>query len=122
MLTDLKQRGLLDRDAGGVGGRNGSVADFAAGGRQESSQSGRDHNKNAMVAWLAGGGVRGGIVHGATDELGFAAVDGRVGVPDFHATLLHLLGLGHEDLYVERAGLKERLTGVVEPRVVSEIL
>ncbi|MFM7832407.1 MAG: DUF1501 domain-containing protein, partial [Planctomycetaceae bacterium] len=84
--------------------------------------SGRDHNKNAMVAWLAGGGVRGGIVHGATDELGFAAVDGRVGVPDFHATLLHLLGLGHEDLYVERAGLKERLTGVVEPRVVSEIL
>jgi hypothetical protein len=45
-----------------------------------------------------------------------------VGVPDFHATMLHLLGLGHEDLYVERAGLKERLTGVVEPRVVSEIV
>jgi hypothetical protein len=84
--------------------------------------SGRDHNKNAMVAWLAGGGVRGGVVHGSTDELGFAAVDGRVGVPDLHATLLHLLGLGADDVYVSRAGLKERLTGVVEPTVIREIL
>jgi hypothetical protein len=122
LLTDLKQRGLLDQTLVVWGGEMGRLPISQLAADKNPRSSGRDHNKNAMVAWLAGGGVRGGIVHGATDELGFAAVDGRVGVPDFHATLLHLLGLGHEDLYVERAGLKERLTGVVEPRVVSEIL
>lgn len=122
LLTDLKQRGLLDRTLVIWGGEMGRLPISQLAADRNPRSSGRDHNKNAMVAVLAGGGVRGGVVHGATDELGFAAVEGRVGVPDFHATLLHLLGLGHEDLYVERAGLRERLTGVVEPRVVSEVL
>jgi hypothetical protein len=71
---------------------------------------------------MAGGGVKGGIIHGATDELGLAAVENKVSVPDWHATILHLLGLGHQELFVDQHGLRERLTGVEEPRVVSEIL
>ena len=84
--------------------------------------AGRDHNKNAMVSFMAGGGIKGGISYGATDELGFAAVEDRVGVPDWHATILHLLGMHHEELFFERNGLKERLTSVNPARVVHEIL
>ena len=82
----------------------------------------RDSNKNAIVTWLAGGGVKSGFVLGQTDELGFAAVEDRVGIPDWHATLLHLIGLSHEDLYFERNGLKERLTGVTEAKVIQKII
>jgi hypothetical protein len=71
---------------------------------------------------MAGGGVKGGITHGATDELGLAAVEGRVSVPDWHATILHLLGLHYDQLFFEQNGLKEKLTGVEEARVVTEIL
>ncbi|QDU49272.1 DUF1501 domain-containing protein [Gimesia panareensis] len=64
-----------------------------------------------------------GLVLGETDELGFAAVENRVSVPDWHATMLHLLGLNHEELFIKRNGLNERLTGVGNhPRIVSEIL
>ena len=89
---------------------------------KDEKKAGRDHNKNAMVSWMAGGGVKGGVTYGVTDELGFAAVADRVSVPDWHATLLHLLGLEHENLFFLRNGLKNRLTGVNEARVVSEIL
>lgn len=85
-------------------------------------KAGRDHNKNAMVSWLAGGGVKPGVIFGETDELGFASVENRVSVPDWHATILHLLGLHHEELFVERNGLNERLTGVTEARIVQELL
>jgi hypothetical protein len=122
LLTDLKQRGLLDQTLLVWGGEMGRLPISQLAADRNPGSSGRDHNKNAMVAWLAGGGVRGGVVHGSTDELGFAAVEGRVGVPDLHATLLHVLGLGADDLYVSRAGLKERLTGVLEPTVIREIL
>jgi hypothetical protein len=71
---------------------------------------------------MAGGGVRGGTTYGATDELGMSAVEDRVSVPDWHATILHLLGLRHEELYVLDNGLKERLTGVTEARVVKGVL
>jgi hypothetical protein len=84
--------------------------------------AGRDHNKNAFCTWMAGGGIKGGTVHGQTDDFGFAAVEDRVSVEDWHATLLHLLGLHHEELFLERNGLKERLTGVTRPKVVHEIL
>ena len=118
LLKDLKQRGLLDSTLVCWGGEMGRlpIAQLASGG------SGRDHNKNAFCLWMAGGGVKGGTIHGATDELGFAAVENRVGVPDWHATILHLLGLDHEDLVFHRNGLEERLTGVFEPRVVREII
>jgi hypothetical protein len=71
---------------------------------------------------MAGAGVKGGTTYGATDELGLAAVEGRVSVPDWHATILHLLGLHHDQLFVEINGLKEKLTGVNEARVVKGIL
>lgn len=66
--------------------------------------------------------MKGGTTYGATDELGLAAVENRVSVPDWHATLLHLMGLQHDELYVDEHGLKEKLTGVNEARIVKEIL
>lgn len=122
LLRDLKQRGLLDQTLVAWGGEMGRLPISQMTADRDPAKSGRDHNKNAMVAWLAGGGVRGGYLHGATDELGFAAVEDRVSVPDFHATLLHLLGLHHEDLFVERTGLREKLTGVGEAQVVQALL
>lgn len=118
LLQDLKQRGLLDTTLVCWGGEMGRlpIAQLAAGG------DGRDHNKNAFTLWMAGGGVKGGTVHGSTDDLGLAAVEDRVSVPDWHATILHLLGLDHEQLVFPRNGLEERLTGVFEPRVVREVL
>jgi hypothetical protein len=71
---------------------------------------------------MAGAGVKGGTTYGATDELGLRAVEGRVSVPDWHATILHLLGLKHDALYFDQNGLKEKLTSVFEARVVEEVL
>ena len=85
---------------------------------KDPAKAGRDHNKNAMCCWMAGGGVRPGTVYGSTDELGFAAVEDRVSVADWHATLLHLVGLSHESLFVRRNGLNERLTGVEPAHVI----
>ena len=84
--------------------------------------AGRDHNKNAMCTWMAGGGIRGGTVHGATDDLGFAAVRDRVTVQDWHATILHQLGLDHEKLTYNRNGFEEKLTGTFEAKIIREIL
>ena len=89
---------------------------------KDERKAGRDHNKNAFCTWMAGAGVKGGTTYGATDELGLAAVEDRVGVPDWHATILHLLGLRHDKLSVEINGLEERLTGVEGGRVVKGIL
>jgi arylsulfatase A-like enzyme len=122
LLSDLKQRGLLDSTLVVWGGEFGRlpIAQLPPDGNER--RAGRDHNKNAFCTWFAGAGVRAGTVYGATDELGLAAVEGRVSVPDWHATILHLLGLHHEELFVERDGLKEKLTGVAPARVVKEIL
>jgi hypothetical protein len=122
LLQDLQQRGLLDTTLVVWGGEMGRLPIAQLPADRDERKAGRDHNKNAMVTWLAGGGVQGGMTLGQTDELGFAAVEDRVSVPDWHATLLHLLGLHHEELFLERSGLKERLTGVIKPRVVREIL
>jgi hypothetical protein len=122
LLGDLKQHGLLDSTLVVWGGEFGRlpIAQLPPDGNER--RAGRDHNKNAFCTWFAGAGVRAGTVYGATDELGLAAVEGRVSVPDWHATILHLLGLHHEELFVERDGLKEKLTGVLPARVVKEIL
>lgn len=122
LLADLKQRGLLDSTLVVWGGEFGRLPIAQLPDDKDEKKAGRDHNKNAMVSWMAGGGVKGGVTYGVTDELGFAAVADRVSVPDWHATLLHLLGLEHESLFFLRNGLKNRLTGVNEARVVSEIL
>ena len=104
LLTDLEQRGLLDSTLVVWGGEFGRTP-MAQG-------SGRDHHPHGFTMWLAGGGVRPGIIHGATDEFGYFAADNRVHVHDFNATLLHLLGLDHEKLTYRHAGRDFRLTDV----------
>ena len=119
LLGDLKQRGLLDSTLviwGGEFGRTPTTQKSANG------YSGRDHNMQAFSSWMAGGGVKGGLTYGTTDEFGHKVVENPVSVHDFHATILHLLGLHHQKLFYKRSGLEERLTGFEPPRVVHEIL
>jgi hypothetical protein len=122
LLRDLKQRGLFDRTLVVWGGEFGRLPIAQLPADKDAGKAGRDHNKNAFCTWMAGAGVKGGTTHGATDELGLAAVEDRVSVPDWHATILHLLGLHHDQLFFEQNGLKEKLTGVAEARVVKGIL
>lgn len=121
LLCDLRQRGLLDQTLVAWGGEMGRLPIAQLPADKNEQKAGRDHNQNAMCAWLAGGGVKAGISYGTTDEIGLRAGENRVSVADFHATILHLLGLNHELLYFERNGLKEKLTGVQPARVVSEL-
>ncbi|HLQ47172.1 MAG TPA: DUF1501 domain-containing protein, partial [Planctomycetaceae bacterium] len=102
LLADLTQRGLLDETLVLWGGEMGRLPIAQLPGDKDPNKAGRDHNKNAICTWLAGGGVKSGFVLGATDDLGFAAVEDRVSVEDWHATILHLLGLHHESLFIER--------------------
>ncbi len=122
LLADLKQRGLFDSTLVVWGGEFGRLPIAQLPGDKNESQAGRDHNKNAFCTWLAGAGVKGGVAHGATDELGMAAAEHPVSVPDWHATILHLLGLKHDALYFDQHGLKEKLTSIFEARVVKEVL
>ncbi|HVJ87966.1 MAG TPA: DUF1501 domain-containing protein [Caulifigura sp.] len=114
LLKDLKQRGLLDETLvlwGGEFGRT-PVVELPTAGANAGKINGRDHNHWGFTCWLAGGGVKGGQVHGATDEFGFAAVEDRVSVHDLHATMLKLLGFDHEKLTYRFAGRDFRLTDV----------
>jgi hypothetical protein len=116
LITDLKQRGLLD-DTLVVW-----TTEFGRTPYHESSNAtGREHHHQVFSSWLAGGGVKGGIVHGASDEYGIAVAENRVHVHDFHATILHLLGLDHEKLTFRHAGRDYRLTDV-HGNVVRPIL
>jgi uncharacterized protein (DUF1501 family) len=114
LLKDLRQRGLLDDTLVIWGGEFGRTPVSEGG-------DGRDHNHYGFTMWLAGGGVKGGFTHGATDEFGFKATDGKMSVNDLHATILHLLGLDHEKLTYRYSGRDFRLTDV-SGRVVNEIL
>ena len=118
LLADLKQRGMLDSTLVIWGGEFGRTPTS-----QKSGDifTGRDHNMQAFTSWMAGGGIRGGASYGTTDEFGHAVVENPVSVHDFHATILHLLGLHHQELFFVRNGLEERLTGIEPPRVVHEI-
>jgi hypothetical protein len=124
LLRDLKQRGMLDSTLvvwGGEFGRTPTV-ELPTPGSNAGRINGRDHNNHGFTMWLAGGGVRGGYVHGATDEFGFAALpENRVHVHDLHATLLHLLGFDHERLTYRFAGRDFRLTDV-HGHVVRELI
>ena len=113
-MRDLRQRGLLDETLVVWGGEFGRTPVSENG-------DGRDHNHYGFTVWLAGGGVKGGIAHGATDEFGFKAEEGRVSVHDLHATILHLLGLDHERLTYRYSGRDFRLTDV-SGTVVEDIL
>jgi hypothetical protein len=115
LITDLKQRGMLDETLVVWAGEFGRTP-MSQGG------SGRDHHNKAMSVWLAGAGVRGGMVHGASDDLGYAAVEGVCTVHDLHATMLHQLGINHDAFSVKFQGLDARLTGVEGARVIKAIL
>jgi hypothetical protein len=115
LLEDLAQRGLLEDTLVWWGGEFGRTP-YA-----EKNGTGRDHNPNGFTVWLAGGGVKAGYSHGATDEFGHMAVEGRVHMHDLHATILHQLGLDHEKLTYRFAGRDFRLTDV-HGQVVKEIL
>lgn len=114
LLSDLKERGLLDETLviwGGEFGRT-PVVELPTPGQNEGKVNGRDHNHHGFTVWMAGGGVKGGEVYGATDEFGFKAVENPVHVHDLHATMLHLLGLDHKRLTYRFAGRDFRLTDV----------
>jgi hypothetical protein len=123
LLKDLKQRGLLDETLvlwGGEFGRTPTV-ELPTPGSNAGRVNGRDHNHYGFTVWLAGGGVKGGQVYGATDEFGFQAVENKMHVHDLHATMLHLLGFDHERFTYRYAGRDFRLTDV-HGRVVKELL
>ena len=119
LIKDLRQRGLLDDTLVIWGGEFGRTPTSQKIGNDF---SGRDHNMQGFSTWMAGGGLKKGFVYGATDELGHQAVVDPVSVPDFHATLLHALGLSYDRLSFDRNGLEERLTGFASPRIVREWL
>ncbi len=122
LLTDLKQRGLLGETlviCGGEFGRTPSVELPQPG--TGTKGLGRDHNHWGFSIWLAGGGIKGGHIHGATDEFGYRAVKDRVHVHDLHATILRLLGFDHEKLTFRYAGRDFRLTDV-EGEVVEDLI
>jgi hypothetical protein len=123
LLKDLKQRGMLEDTLviwGGEFGRTPTV-ELPTPGANAGKINGRDHNHHGFTMWLAGGGVRGGYVHGATDEFGFKAVENPVHVHDLHATLLQLLGFDHTKLTFRHAGRDFRLTDV-HGTVVKELI
>ncbi|MCH2143783.1 MAG: DUF1501 domain-containing protein [Phycisphaerales bacterium] len=114
LLKDLRLRGMLDETLVIWSGEFGRTP-FAQG------SDGRDHNPHGFTIWMAGGGVRGGMVFGATDEFGYRAVENPLEIHDLHATMLHLLGIDHERLVVEHGGRAMRLTDV-HGHVVKEII
>jgi uncharacterized protein (DUF1501 family) len=115
LLSDLEARGLSDSTLVIWGGEFGRLPIVQKG------SGGRDHNPHAFTVWMAGGGVKGGVHHGATDDIGFKAVEDRVSINDLHATILHLLGLDHKRLTYRYNGRDFRLTDVAGD-VVEKIL
>ncbi len=118
LVQDLKQRGMLDDTLiiwGGEFGRTPMV-------QFKGSAPGRDHHIRGYSMWLAGGGIKGGVSYGATDELGYRAEENPVHVRDLHATMLHCLGIDHQRLTYRHQGLDMRLTGVEPARVVEDVL
>jgi uncharacterized protein (DUF1501 family) len=114
LIRDLKQRGLLDETVVVWGGEFGRTPVSENG-------DGRDHNPYGFTMWMAGGGIKGGLAYGATDEFGFKAVENRVSIHDMHATMLHVMGIDHERLTYRYAGRDFRLTDV-SGVVIKDIL
>ena len=114
LVKDLKQRGMLEDTLIIWGGEFGRTP--------MGQGSGRDHHINSFSLWLAGGGIKGGITHGATDDLGYRSVIDVVTMHDLHATLLHLCGIDHAKFSVKFQGLDAKLTGVEGGKPIKAIL
>jgi len=115
LLTDLAQRGLLDSTLIFWGGEFGRTP-----GAQ--NRDGRDHHPYGFSVWLAGGGIQGGQVYGATDDFGYRATVDRCSVAQLHATMLHQLGLDYQRLSYPRHGRDERLTDVAQPQLLARLI
>ncbi|MCA9300654.1 MAG: DUF1501 domain-containing protein, partial [Phycisphaerales bacterium] len=118
LIKDLRQRGMLDETLVVWGGEFGRTPMYQG----NKGQAGRDHHIKGFSMVMAGGGVKGGVTHGATDDLGYNAVEDVVHVRDLHATMLHLLGVDHRRLTVPYQGLDAKLTGVEKAHVVHPII
>ena len=120
LLKDLKQRGLLEDTLVVCAGEFGRTT--YAQGIEDRNKYGRDHHPRCFTTWMAGGGIKGGISYGETDDFCYNVATDPVHIRDLHATMLHQLGIDHERLSFPYQGLDQRLTGVEESRVVKEIL
>jgi uncharacterized protein (DUF1501 family) len=120
LLKDLKQRGLLDDTIVVFAGEFGRTVYCQ--GKLERDDYGRDHHPRCFSAWLAGGGIQGGMMYGETDDFSYNVVRDPVAVRDLHATMLHQLGINHEKLSFPFQGLDQRLTGVEPAHVIDRIL
>jgi arylsulfatase A-like enzyme len=121
LIQDLKRKGLFDSTLVIWGGEFGRTI-YSQGGLSKTNY-GRDHHPRCFTMWLAGGGVKGGTIYGETDDFSYNIVKDPVHIRDFHATVLHLLGIDHERLTYRYQGLDQRLTGVeAKARVVREII
>ena len=120
LLTDLKQRGMLDKTLVVWGGEFGRT--IYSQGTLTKDNYGRDHHPRNFCMWLAGGGIKGGQVYGETDDFSYNVVHNPVHVNDLNATMLHCLGIDHERFTVKFQGLDQRLTGVEGPKIIPELL
>jgi uncharacterized protein (DUF1501 family) len=120
LVQDLKDRGLFDDTLVIWGGEFGRT--IYSQGKLTATDYGRDHHPRCFSLWMAGGGIKGGLVYGETDEFSYNIVKDPVHVRDFQATLLHLFGIDHERFTVDLQGLPAKLTGVEPAGVVEEIL
>jgi uncharacterized protein (DUF1501 family) len=119
-VQDLKQRGMLDDTLVIFAGEFGRT--IYSQGKLTATDYGRDHHPRCFSLWMAGGGIKGGVVHGETDEFSYNITRDPVHVRDFQATILHLFGIDHERFSQKYQGLDVKLTGVEKARVVNEIL
>jgi hypothetical protein len=120
LLRDLRQRGLLDQTLVVWGGEFGRTV-YCQGGLTKENY-GRDHHPKCFTMWMAGGGIRGGIEYGTTDDYSYNIVDRPAAIHDINATLLHCLGIDHQRFVFPFQGLEQRLTGVEQQQVIREIL
>ncbi len=118
LVKDLKERGLLDSTLVVWGGEFGRLPIA----QDPGPNAGRDHGPSGFSVWMAGGGVKAGTTYGSTDEIGYRAAENKVSVHDFHATILHLLGMDHRRLVFQREGRHERITDEFPARVLNDII